>query len=114
MYEGEFVNGKMEGRGRTKYQNNNFHSGQYKDGKRNGFGTFILESGRYEGEFENGLMKGKGKMTWTDGSTFDGEWVENRMKRGIKVDVKEKTKYNGSFDEKGRASGRVKSIEKKN
>lgn len=51
--------------------------GEYKDGKKDGFGKLIASEGVYEGEFKDGKKHGKGKMTYTDGGTYEGEWKDD-------------------------------------
>ena len=53
-YEGDFVNGRFDGKGVMTYQSGNRHDGQYKEGKRTGVGKFIFATGTtYEGNFES-------------------------------------------------------------
>jgi len=49
--------------------------GEYKDGKRNGQGTFTYLDGRkYEGELKYGVLHGHGTWTSSDGKKYVGKW----------------------------------------
>ena len=65
MYEGEFVEGRKEGKGR--------HWWHTHEGERG------LE---YEGEFRSNIMEGKGWLTWSDGREYIGDFTNN-MKDGF-------------------------------
>ena len=71
-YEGEFINGNMEGSGVF----------QYKDGK------------RYEGQFLNNTLHGKGILIFPNGQKAVGEWVrgENIRLEGISARKLQKSK----------------------
>ena len=45
-YEGEFINGKKNGKGIFYFNNGNIYDGEWKDGKEDGKGTFLF--GRME------------------------------------------------------------------
>ena len=47
--------------------------GLYKDGKRHGQGTLVLEDGSiYVGEFKNGMFNGQGTFTYYNGDKYIG------------------------------------------
>lgn len=84
-YEGEFKNGKKDGFGTFKWSNGASFTGKWKEDNRvegidNMYGGF-----HYEGQYKNNLREGRGKFTWTDGSFYEGEWIKDNMNgRGIK------------------------------
>jgi hypothetical protein len=59
--------------------------GDFRDGLRNGQGTFTFANGtRYVGEFREGNQHGQGTFTYPDGSRYVGEFRDNqRNGRGI-------------------------------
>jgi hypothetical protein len=68
------------------------YSGEFSDGKLNGFGIYKWHDGRtyegndsktlnFEGEWLMGKMHGKGVFTWKDGRRYEGEYV-NDLKHG--------------------------------
>lgn len=51
-YEGEWVDGKMQGRGTYQYSDGSVYDGGWVAGKMQGKGVFVYPNGnRYEGEF---------------------------------------------------------------
>ena len=53
-YEGEFKNGKKEGKGRIYYKNKDKKGGDMKDDLKEGKGILYYNSGRkYEGDWKN-------------------------------------------------------------
>lgn len=56
------------------------YEGEYENGRRNGKGTFYFSSGeKYEGEFRDGKREGKGTFYWDDTSKWEGTFVDNEM-----------------------------------
>ena len=71
-YEGEFLHGKRNGKGKGKeyYRDGKLsYEGEYLNGKRNGKGKEFSFSGKliFEGEYVNGERNGKGKEYNYDG-----------------------------------------------
>lgn len=55
-YEGEWVDGKMQGRGTYQYSDGSVYDGGWVAGKMQGKGVFVYPNGnRYEGEFHVSL-----------------------------------------------------------
>ena len=63
-YEGDFVNGKKEGKGKLFYDNGEYYIGDFLNDKRNGKGIIYHkdDSFKYIGDFENDKLKGKGEL----------------------------------------------------
>ena len=56
-----------------------WYEGEYKNGKFDGKGSFTFSDGRrYEGQFKNGEKHGKGTFTFPDGEMWDGEFREDK------------------------------------
>ena len=103
IYEGDFVNGIMEGNGIIKYMNGSWYEGQFKNDKYEGKGKFVFKNGNiYEGEFNNNFMNGKGKYIYTDGKIYEGDfrsglkhgfgritWNENKYFEGYWINNKQ-------------------------
>ena len=54
------------------------YEGQWKNCKRDGFGTQIWPNGDYyEGEWINDKIQGRGKLTHINGDFYDGEFENN-------------------------------------
>ena len=60
--------------------------GEYKDGKRNGQGTYTFPDGKYVGEWKNGMRNGQGTFTIPDWSKEEGEYKDNRLWNGTTYD----------------------------
>ena len=85
-YEGEFKNGKREGKGIYYYKDGDRYEGEFKNDKYEGKGIYYYDDGdRYEGEFKNSLFEGKGIYYYTNdpwkGDTYEGDW-KNDKKEG--------------------------------
>ena len=103
IFEGEFLYGEKNGKGKEYYLDKIIFDGEYKNGKKwNGKGyepikrmTYELKNGkgfvreynnplRFEGEYLNGEKNGKGKeyYTYTNEIIFDGEYLNGKRKNG--------------------------------
>lgn len=71
-YSGDWVDGKMQGKGKMVYKNGNIYEGDWKDNMRYGKGKIINKDGStFEGEWKNDKM-GYGTFTWPNGRTYTG------------------------------------------
>ncbi len=53
--------------------------GQVKNGKANGFGIALLDTGsRYEGEWKNNQRHGQGTFYWADGEYYKGHYAKDK------------------------------------
>ena len=75
-YEGEFKNGKREGKGIMYYNSGNRYEGEFKNGKFEGRGIYYYRDGdRYEGEYKNGKKDGKGIYYYNNGDREMGDYA---------------------------------------
>lgn len=88
LFEGYFINGKKNGRGKYIWANGNVYDGNWVDGK----------------------CTGKGRISWSSGASFDGEWKDNQMSEG-KYSFADGSVYEGSF-KNGKYDGYGKRIYK--
>lgn len=73
------MNDKREERGFEMYQNGNTYQGEYQNGKPNGKGVFSWMNGEvYQGQWENGKKKGHGVWKGIEGDSYIGSWVDNK------------------------------------
>jgi len=71
-YEGEFKNGKRNGKGKFVFDHGATYEGEVKDDKYDGYGKEVYSDGSYyEGEFKNGKYAGHGKKYSSDGNLID-------------------------------------------
>ena len=74
-----------EGKGYRLYYNGNKYVGQWKNGRRHGYGVFILghkspwAGNKYAGEWVDDKRQGKGTYTFADGTEYVGEWNNDLM-----------------------------------
>ena len=74
-YEGEFLNGKLHGKGTYISFTGARYEGDFRLGKFDGDGIINFPDGsKHTGKFKNGNRHGKGTLTLKDGSKFEGEW----------------------------------------
>ena len=78
--EGTWVNGTLTGRGKQFFRDGDTYEGDFKEGLREGTGTYhFKESGnRYSGEFKEGEITGKGTSTLASGARYVGEMVDSK------------------------------------
>ena len=78
LYEGEYLNGERNGKGKEYYDNGNLlFEGEYLNGERRKGKEYNNDGSlRYEGEYLNGKRNGKGKEYDEDGDLiFEGEYL---------------------------------------
>lgn len=74
-YEGNWKNGKLDGKGLFTSSEGDRYEGQFKEGRKDGQGTYHWATGaRYEGEWKAGEMHGQGKYLWSSGNYYEGEF----------------------------------------
>lgn len=79
-YEGFFENDKFSGHGKYNWGNKRQYEGEWKDGKMNGKGKLTyLDGSYYEGEFINGKKCGQGKYVWEKDKYYIGEWKDDKQ-----------------------------------
>ena len=80
IFEGEYLNGKRNGKGKERENNFILFDGEYLNGERNGRGKeFKSNKLRFEGEYLNGKRIGKGKEYSYDGELkFEGEYLNDK------------------------------------
>lgn len=73
-YYGNFMDGKLHGKGVIVWEGGANYRGDWKEGHREGYGTYQWSNGdRYEGEFKyDGKKEGKGTFIYADGDRFEG------------------------------------------
>ncbi|HMK17067.1 MAG TPA: hypothetical protein VK492_02610 [Chitinophagaceae bacterium] len=86
-YVGGFLNGMYNGRGTMFFKEGAFLTGEWKNGKLNGKGSFLSETGiLYIGEFVNGVKQGKGVLFYKDNGMIVGNFSNDKLNgRGIQI-----------------------------
>ena len=121
IYEGRFVNGKLNGKGIYKnkkskntyigdflnstfngkgelYTQNYHYQGDFINNKKNGNGKIeIYNQGEYEGTFKDDQFDGNGMMKWKDGRYYIGEVSKGQMNGYGEETFSDGTIYKGNF-----------------
>ena len=97
-YVGEFKDGKRNGQGTFTFADGGKHVGEFKDDKRNGQGTYTFPDGRkHVGEFQNDQPNGQGTSTWPDGAEYVGEFKDGKYHGQGTFTFADGGKYIGEF-----------------
>lgn len=97
-YEGEFKDGKPNGRGTATLANGDKHEGEWKEGKANGHGKLTKANGIvYVGGFKENLYEGQGSFTFVDGDKFTGEFKEGEANGQATYTAASGQKYVGGW-----------------
>jgi hypothetical protein len=80
-YEGDFVDGEYHGKGNLKSAGGNVYEGDFANSCFHGKGKYINYLGVFEGDFVEGNIT-KGKFTGNNGDTYEGNFTYNFMKNG--------------------------------
>ncbi len=97
-YEGEFLDDKFHGHGIYTYANGRKYEGDWKDGKRDGKGTFTYpDGGKYEGEWKYGEIHGQGKYTYKNGDIYEGEFKDGERNGKGTLTYANGGKYEGDW-----------------
>ncbi|KAL9651759.1 hypothetical protein ABK040_014015 [Willaertia magna] len=80
VYEGEFEQDVVNGKGKMIWSNGCSYEGNFVKGKMEGFGvyTFPDKITKYEGEWVNNRMHGKGRYTSPDGIVWIGYFYNGK------------------------------------
>ena len=86
--------------GEATYPSGDTYAGAYKDGKRNGQGTytFKISGNKYEGEFVDNTRQGKGAFTLSNGDKYVGDFKDGKADGlGVMTFAASGNKYEGEF-----------------
>ena len=112
-YQGDFYNDIFHGYGIYKWGNERTYEGNWKDGKMDGKGKLTLVDGSYyDGEFIEGKKCGKGLYVWNKDKYYEGEWKNDRQ-NGYGVYHKKNNKLKG-FWINGKLISNYKKLHNKN
>jgi hypothetical protein len=98
-YLGEVKDGKANGGGIGIWNTGSIYKGEWKNNMRHGNGEFKWADGQvYVGEFEKDIRSGEGSYSWPSGEKYVGEFENNRMNgQGILYDPDGNKKYEGKW-----------------
>ncbi|TNV86130.1 hypothetical protein FGO68_gene5128 [Halteria grandinella] len=94
-YQGEYIDGQLNGHGKIKYANGASYEGEWKDGNFHGQGKYTWINGdTYQGEYRDHSKHGLGKYIYAYGATFEGEYRD-----GNKHGFGRSTQADGDYQE---------------
>lgn len=97
LFEGYFINGKKNGRGKYTWANGDVYDGMWKDDKRTGRGRISWSNGAFfDGEWLDGTMT-EGKYSFADGSVYEGSFKNGKYDGYGKRIFKDGEKYEGQW-----------------
>ena len=78
-YEGTIVNNLPEGKGKMTWRDGSRYYGDFRVGKRAGYGAYVFPNGRkYEGDWKNDKIADKGTLTYLNGDEYYGEFINGK------------------------------------
>ena len=87
VYEGDFVNNTFEGKGTYSWPNGNKYKGNFKNDKREGFGIFCFNDGRkFRGIWNGGKLEGEYDIFYPERN----KWIKRKVKEKEEVHKKPK------------------------
>ena len=97
VYEGDMVNGVIQGQGRMLWNNGDRYEGSFQNGLFHGQGLMVgVDGSSYEGQFAEGAITGIGTMVYSDDEQYTGEFQYSR-KHGKGILKSFGTEYQGDF-----------------
>ena len=97
-YEGNFRDGKIQGKGILYFSDGNKYIGDWVDHYREGKGKMIFTTGDvYQGEFKHSRISGKGVMNFINGDRYEGDWADDKQHGYGKYFYADGDRYEGDF-----------------
>lgn len=79
-YEGNFHNGLFHGQGKYEWKQGGYYGGEYKLGEMHGAGTlYYANKSKYIGEFVNSEFNGTGTYTTSGNSAYKGDFLDGKF-----------------------------------
>ncbi|NCF76492.1 MAG: hypothetical protein GWP45_04780 [Proteobacteria bacterium] len=98
-YDGEVIDGVLEGFGRYTWADGKRYEGNFSAGKRQGFGSLTWPNGdRYQGDFTDNQIQGRGVFLWANGDRYEGSFVANRRSGQGVMQWRGGQRYEGTFE----------------
>ena len=93
------LGGLLDGKASIRWGENESFEGEYKKGRREGFGIYKFINGDiYEGAWSDGVMEGKGLYRFKDGRIYEGDFSKNAANGyGIGKDANGKVVHDGQW-----------------
>ncbi len=99
-YVGQFKNGKRHGYGSYQFANGDRYEGEYEEGRREGFGSYQFKKGdRYVGYFSNGKYHQRGAYFFPNGDKYFGQYANGKRNGKGTLSKANGERYEGDFQE---------------
>ncbi|CRH01310.1 conserved Plasmodium protein, unknown function [Plasmodium relictum] len=99
VYTGTMLDNKLHGRGVLKYVNGDVYEGEFSNGKKEGKGKWTDKEGNsYDGYWKEDRKHGEGVYKTFDGLIFEGSFNNNKKEGKATITTPEKTKYICTFE----------------
>jgi len=104
-FEGNFVDGEIDGHGEKHFANGSHYTGSFHLGEFDGDGVFESSNGdRYEGSFKDNKRHGEGHLEFANGNTYNGYFLAHRFHGNGQFKAVNGYSYEGQFSN-GERSG---------
>jgi hypothetical protein len=98
-YNGEWKDNLPHGDGIETYSCDRMYKGRFKEGQRDGEGTYTGLHGVYKGQWKEGIRNGEGTETYSNGAVYKGQWKEDKRNGEGTVTYSSGAVYKGQFKE---------------
>lgn len=95
-FKGNYLKGAIHGKGKIEFGENNFYEGEFKDGVFEGEGVLRQQNSTYTGPFKNGKFHGYGELVQDDGTMLKGDFVDGNVTGKAEL-VSEVSSYKGDM-----------------
>ena len=103
---GNFVNGKLVGKGNINFSGGASYTGGYHLNKMHGYGTYKSKGGHvFKGNYRHDKRHGKGLLIFKDGESISGQWVDDKLQGFATQRLTTGAVFKGNF-RNGKRSGK--------
>ncbi|XP_072036503.1 uncharacterized protein [Amphiura filiformis] len=97
-YSGQFLNGELNGHGVMTYGDGSVYEGEFQNNRKQGRGVIKDSTGAvYEGSFHNNMKHGEGSMTYSNGDRYVGDWIQDKRQGSGELTSLDGTVYDGQW-----------------
>jgi hypothetical protein len=98
LFEGYFINNKINGTGKIFYNNDDFFEGEIKNNMKCGKGKYVFENGSiFTGDFCDNKIEGYGILNFNENKIYKGIFTNNYIEGNGEFIYSNKTKYVGNL-----------------
>eukprot|EP00830_Metopus_es_P020208 TRINITY_DN7913_c0_g1_i1.p1 TRINITY_DN7913_c0_g1~~TRINITY_DN7913_c0_g1_i1.p1 ORF type:complete len:317 (+),score=77.49 TRINITY_DN7913_c0_g1_i1:48-998(+) len=110
IYIGDYVNNQAEGKGKYVHPDGSYYDGDWKQDVRDGEGVEVIQGQQiYKGQFKNSVKQGKGVCEFEDKAVYDGDFNNGVFEGKGSITYADGKKYEGDWKE-GKKNGTGKLI----